>query len=148
MIDDAHHGSGVAARVLAAILETEQLARAATPRPWRRCTRYSAGGCDCLSRNETTWCIDPYTLGFPDTDHIVHHNSAAVLRRCAADREIVDSYEFTVRICEETAARIRAQRPFPALEDLQTWSRANYEIGILRPVIELLAKGYDVRVDQ
>jgi hypothetical protein len=73
----------LAARVLAAIDETEQLARAATEGPW---TAYRNRGvfAGVLDRD---WVAgtDPV-----DAIHIAHNDPNAVQRRCAADRKLIE----------------------------------------------------------
>lgn len=99
-----------------AIDETERIAKEATSGPWRvvNPTTYGSatvdgpdamqdGGYDPITggRREVLrpLVVIPKdvdygpTVGLPDAEHIAHHDPAAVLRRVAADREIVALYE-------------------------------------------------------
>lgn len=85
----------LAGRVLAAIEETEQDARAANPGPWAfdgDDEVYSAHDGEQGDLVGDTLCYvrgkDPEATG----KHIERHDPQAVLRRCAADRETVGQY--------------------------------------------------------
>lgn len=80
--------SDLVSRLLAAIEETERLALAASPGPWRANAEHDEvlavdGEIACegfaLSSNQLRATVD----------HIVHNDPAAVLRRCAADKAAV-----------------------------------------------------------
>lgn len=94
-------------RLLAAIEKTERLAQAATPGPWHvDDERYA----EAIYGGETACVIGGGRWGgeasvFDSTEdalHIAHNDPAAVLRRCKADREIVDLHGPTRRtgVCQ------------------------------------------------
>lgn len=88
----------LAARVLAAIEETERIAQAATPGPWQRFLGHDIGvgqpvvpdsPVDGHTVAEMPRCADHVDRRCEDAAHIAHNDPESVLRRCAADREIV-----------------------------------------------------------
>lgn len=79
--------SDLIASIRAAIDETERIARVAddaSDRPW---TLTASATVDFAADGEF------YALDARVADHIVHHDPAAILRRCAADRELLDLHE-------------------------------------------------------
>lgn len=79
--------------IRAAIEETERIAQAAGGTAWVRTTTYpDQAGVEDAATGE----VVVYDEGFPtvaQAEHIVRHDPAAVLRRCAADRKILDLCE-------------------------------------------------------
>lgn len=112
------NGGDLAARLLAAIEETERVARAATDGPW---TAYATRGvfAGVLDRD---WVAgtDP-----AEAEHIARHDPAAVLRRCEADRRIVE-------YCEMTLTDKLSEAPESCMAD---------------SVLEYLADGYGLEVE-
>lgn len=86
--------SDLVSRLLTAIDETERLANAATPGPWRvDDERYAeaiyGGEVGCVVGGGR-WAGESSVFdSTEDALHIVHNDPAAVLRRCQADRELI-----------------------------------------------------------
>lgn len=73
-------------RLLEAIGETERLAREASPGPWRA-YRDSRGACVVFG-DEQRVVVDTYASH--DERHILRNDPPTVLRRCAADRKLIE----------------------------------------------------------
>jgi hypothetical protein len=74
--------------------------------------------------------------------HMALHDPAAVLRRIAAERKVLDGYELTVQLRDEAAQRIRAAGDAPTAADLDTWDRAQREAAILEEPVACIAEGW------
>lgn len=80
----------------AAIDETEQIARGA----WQENWRWYAEDKTVMTHADQRGDWDGYrTAGTrADAEHIARHDPESVLRRCAADREILDAYEHADKV--------------------------------------------------
>lgn len=87
----------IAARVLAAIEETERIARAAGGGHWHRGDR-PMDECRIEDDDGDFTIYDEGGHGVAHADHIVRHDPAAVLRRCTADRRSVKRHSNRWRI--------------------------------------------------
>lgn len=96
--------SDLVSRLLAAIEQTERLAQDATTRPgghqWgiAPVSPYKWGDderdTEVIARGKPIVRCDYERGGYLIASHIVHHDPESVARRCAADREIVETCAF------------------------------------------------------
>lgn len=119
----------IPARLLAAIEETERIARAAIQGNWT--ARNYGGGAATASTAE----------------HIARQDPQSTLTRCSVDQETLREYTITVRLRDEAADRLRAQGEHKDRGDLDTWCRTETETGILLPVIERMARTYGLNTE-
>lgn len=116
--------------LLAAIEETERLAREATEGPWRAGVR---GGPTVEAEG---WTV---ASGVTDLDaaHIAHNDPSSVLRRCSADRRIVETTRMAQGHYREVLAETEGDpgssaRVSDAWRQATTWEKA----------MALVAEGY------
>lgn len=95
--------------LLEAIGETERLALAASPAPWRANAEHD----EVDAEDDITVCYG-FALSGPQlratVDHIVLHDPSSVLRRCAGDRELVGMCRAAVNQFERKAWENDEQR--------------------------------------
>lgn len=149
--DERPMTADLAARVLAAIEETERIAREVDDNsaPWTG--QWKTDGKHVLrTYNDHVLAYShhghPFRPGM--LAHIAQNDPATVLRRCEADRETVDDYARTVEIRDAAAERLRTQEHPKNPRDLDTWDRADREASTLRPVIERLARAYGITTEE
>lgn len=135
----------LAVRLLAAIEDTERLARDAEEVDGGEWTSH-VGPPRVEVRGERGYVIASalFTTVAP---HIARHGPKSTLARCAVDRETLSEYATTVRLRDEAADRLRAQGEHKDRSDLDYWCRADTEASILLPVIERLARSYDLNTE-
>jgi hypothetical protein len=124
--------------LLAAIDETERIAQAATDGPWLAVGERDEVGVDVVPTDRTgsyVVCPDPNAGMIPaDAEHIARHDPAAVLRRCAADREIVDLYRATQTALEAAQGTVLA-------------GACKVRLGAYENVLRALAEGYGLTAE-
>lgn len=120
----------LAGRLLAAIEETERIAHAAGGEAWHRP--------DPIALPSLIVGQDEHIVSYDEEDaespHIVRHDPAAVLRRCAADRRIVGAYSEAVTALHDAPLHAR---PF-----------VDAHLSALKVVLRELSDGYGLDVEE
>lgn len=160
----------VVRQILAAIEEAEQDARAATQGPWRHTPEKhwrkpgtawceeavfaGPAGADAVCVAGTGNSDDPQSMA--DAVHIARHDPDAVLRRCAADREIVELHGIVWRdigwLAEEDGEVVEEEAELPVCglcvpRHSSFPRREDVPVGRCRTV-RLLARGYGISAEK
>lgn len=145
----------LAARVLAAIEETEQIAREAigpggnprigTAGQWNA---YLEGGDDGWAIESDDAAGASCIVGAETmASHIAHHDPAATLRRCEADRKIVERYQVAARLLNRLNERAKAGIVRLTERERQERATEGIRANEARAVLVLLAKGYGITTE-